>query len=482
MAKVAITQSKLDNLANAVSTASGQATPLTIDQMTTIVGTLKAPTLQDKTVNITPSETAQSQTIQADSNYDGLDEVTVNVGAVSSYYIGSDIPRSAGGTVAPTESEQTAVNAGTYCEANVKVAAISQYYVGSGIPRKNSESVIVNGAVVSIPHGYYGSDVSKTVSSGSANMPTTLTDTGAAIATATNTITISKTVSARPAVSPGYIETGTQSNCDVSLTASITTKEAETITPSKTTQTIIPAGTYLRGAQTIDTIPSQYYDMSGAMAWLGKDAELIDDAVYSKTDTLANTNFNTWTPSTTATTIVSSATAKTFVADLENYEYYLLWDCACDMDYTNASPTLKAHFLFSRCYLVQQIAKRPSTFANIQANNFDGNACTSLYTSNFLRYYGTTTGSVTYSWAASYGIYFGATNATFSNTTSNTPTVTIKTPTVSARCSTTYFSTSNAAKVNQTKSTWSISGKLYRVKKEGIIRNIYDHVVSLINT
>lgn len=227
---------------------------------------------------------------------------------------------------------------------------------------------------------------------------------------------------------------------------------------------------------------AQFYAMNGSMDWLGVEAELVDGSVYTVSSTLANTDFATWTPSTTAKTIVTSATAKTFSADLSNYEYYLVWECKCNMDYTNASPTLKAHFLFSRCYLVQQITKRPSTFANIQANNFDGNACTSLYTSNFLRYYGTTTGSVTYSWGTSYGIYFGAAAATFSSSTSNTPTVTIKTPTVSARCSTTYFSTSNAAKVNQTKSTWSISGKLYRVKKEGIIRNIYDHVVGLINT
>lgn len=226
---------------------------------------------------------------------------------------------------------------------------------------------------------------------------------------------------------------------------------------------------------------AQFYAMNAEMDWLGRGAECIDNAVYSKSDTLANTSFATWTPSTTATTIVATTAPKTFAADLANYEYYLVWECKCDMDYTDANPTLKAHFLFSRCYMVQQITKRPSTFVNIQASNFDGNACTSLYTSNFLRYYGTTTGTVTYSWGTSYGIYFGAAAATFSSSTSNTPTVTIKTPTVSARCSTTYFSTGNAAKVNQEKSTWSISGKLYRVKKEGIISNIYDHVVSLIN-
>ena len=222
------------------------------------------------------------------------------------------------------------------------------------------------------------------------------------------------------------------------------------------------------------------YDMSNSMSWMGKDVELLDANVYTKSDTLANTDFATWTPSTTAKTIVAATSPKTFAADLANYSYYLVWECKCDMDYTGQSPTLKAHLLFSRCYIVQEITKRPSTFANVQSNTFDGNNCTSLYASNFLRYYGTTTGSITYSWSASYGIYFGASAATFSNSTSNTPTVTIKSPTLSARCSTTYFSTGNAAKVNQSKSTWSMTGKLYRVETKGTVRNILEHVSGLV--
>lgn len=257
------------------------------------------------------------------------------------------------------------------------------------------------------------------------------------------------------------------------------TLDGQTYTPTKATQTI-EAGRLLTGDQIIAPIPDNYYDMSNPMSWLGKEVELLDDSVYSKSDTLANTGFNGWTPSTTASTIVTAVNAKTFAADMANYQYYLIWECACDMAYTG-TPTLKAHFLFSRAYLVQEITKRPSTFANVQNNVFDGNNCTSLYTANFLRYYGTTTGSITYSWSASYGVYFGATAATFSNSTSDAPNVTIKTPTLATRCSTTYFSTGNAAKVDQANSKWSMSGKLYRIKKDGIIRNIFAHVASLVS-
>lgn len=225
---------------------------------------------------------------------------------------------------------------------------------------------------------------------------------------------------------------------------------------------------------------AEFYDMSGGMAWLGKDAECINENVYSFEDTLDNTSFNGWTPSTTAKAIVATKTAGTFAADLANYDYYIIWDCGCNPEYTG-TPTLKAHTLFARCYIVQEICKRPSSWATIEADSFNGNACASLYAGNFLRYYGTTTGSVTYSWSVSYGFYFGATAATFSSSTSNTPTVTIKTPTMSTRCSTTYFSTANAALVDQPNSNWWIRGKLYRVKSDGVLRGIYNQVVKLIN-
>jgi hypothetical protein len=225
---------------------------------------------------------------------------------------------------------------------------------------------------------------------------------------------------------------------------------------------------------------AEFFDMSGDMAWLGKNAECINDNVYSIEDTLDNTLFNGWTPSTTAKAIVSAKTAATFAADLSKYDYYLIWECGVDPAYTG-TPTQKALTILARTYIVQELCKRPSSWANIEAGNFNGNACTSLYTSNFLRYYGTTTGTVTYTWAVSYGFYFGATAATFSSSTANNPTVTVKTPTLSTRCSTTYFSTGNAALVDQANSKWWIHGKLYRVKSNGVLRGIYGKVVDIIN-
>lgn len=93
--------------------------------------------------------------------------------------------------------------------------------------------------------------VSLTVPAGSATPASTISSTDASVSTGTNTITLSKSAVANtPAVSAGYVSTGTQGNSSVSLTANVTTKGTTTYTPTTTNQTIA-SGTYLTGTQTI---------------------------------------------------------------------------------------------------------------------------------------------------------------------------------------------------------------------------------------
>lgn len=122
-------------------------------------------------------------------------------------------------------------------------------YTGS-IATKTSTDLSASGDTVTVPSGYYASNATKAVASGSATAPASISGSSASVSTGTNTITLSKSVSVTPTVSAGYVANGTAGNSSVSLTASVTTKAAATITPT-TSNIEIAAGTYLTGKQTI---------------------------------------------------------------------------------------------------------------------------------------------------------------------------------------------------------------------------------------
>lgn len=123
-------------------------------------------------------------------------------------------------------------------------------YTGT-IATKTGTDITASGDTVTVPAGYYASQQTKAVASGSATAPATISGTSASISTVPGTIILTKTVSVTPTVSAGYVASGTAGNSDVSLSASVVTKSAATITPTTSDKTIA-AGTYLTGAQTIE--------------------------------------------------------------------------------------------------------------------------------------------------------------------------------------------------------------------------------------
>lgn len=123
-------------------------------------------------------------------------------------------------------------------------------YTGS-IPTKTASDLTVSGDTVSVPAGYYASQVTKSVGSGVVEAPATITDGADAWLWNNGFLNVSATVDVTPVVTtPGYVTAGTLTSVDVVLAASIPSKSATTYTPGQTDQTIA-AGTYLTGAQTI---------------------------------------------------------------------------------------------------------------------------------------------------------------------------------------------------------------------------------------
>ena len=186
MSKVSITRSLLDDLAMSISAKSGEAVPMTLTEMKDAVDGIQtggSPTLQTITKSYTPTESQQTETITAGSGYDGIEEVDVTVGAISSTY------------------------------------------VGSGITQRSSSDLTASGATVTVPSGYYSAQASKAVASGTAGTPT-----------ATKGTVSNHSISVTPSVTntTGYISGGAKTGTAVTVSASELVSGSETKTENGT--------------------------------------------------------------------------------------------------------------------------------------------------------------------------------------------------------------------------------------------------------
>lgn len=160
-----------------------------------------------------------------------------------------EIPKSTSGTAEFYDTSDATLDSGNKMLSGNTAYANGTKYTGT-IASKSSSDLTASGATVTAPAGYYSTNATKSVSSGSATAPASISGTSATVSTGSNTLTLSKTVSVTPSVTAGYVSSGTAGNSSVSLTASVTTKAAATITPTTSNQTI-SSGTYLTGTQTI---------------------------------------------------------------------------------------------------------------------------------------------------------------------------------------------------------------------------------------
>ena len=392
-----------------------------------------------------------------------------------------------GSTITPTESQQTVVPAKKYTTGDVKVGAIPSDYVGSSVDRNDSTDLSVNEGTVTVPAGYYEENASASVPNATWKDASTIGVVPEITVDANGLITANCAgwTSIHPLTSSGYADADTAANIQETgvKTYQLDTLGATTYTPAKGSPTIITHGKYLTGDQTINAIPASWYDMSGDMAWLGADATLVHE-ITPITIALKDTDFDAWTPSTTAATVVASqtlsgSTQKYVATDLlldGGYNYINIWCMKLPVVYTG-SPTNKALTLFSCGLLVQAMFRRYSSYTNLLDGNMNNNVTAQTTLATFERYYNSS-GSLTYTNAASYGFYFANVAPTISSTTAQSPTITLKTPTMSARCSTTYLSTANCGLVDKTNTKLTITCKVYRVRQDFYLQGYYNYLAA----
>lgn len=264
------------------------------------------PDLQEKSVD--PVETTQD--VRPDEGYDALSEV--HVGAISTTYVGSAVPKQTAKTVTPTAAEQTAVASGRYTTGAVKVAAVptetktitenGSYSPTTGkwfsavevnvptpepVLQSKSATPSETAQTITADSGFDGLDsvsvgaISKTyVGSGiTRRSQTDLSATGATVsvpagyyASATSKAVASGSVTNKDiSVSAGGLITagstvtaGYVSSSPTDKTKQLTTQAAKTVTPTKSEQTAVNSGVYTTGAVKVGAIPDQYIVPSGS--------------------------------------------------------------------------------------------------------------------------------------------------------------------------------------------------------------------------
>lgn len=197
-------------------------------------------------------------------------------------------------------------------------------------------------------------------------------------------------------------------------------------------------------------------------SWMGKNPTkvktLLNEKVYLK-----DTDYATWTPSGTTSTLVASQTLNNETINLGLYDAIIVYRFHSHFEYGSGG-TAKGKMLELVYGNSNIYCGRPSNTASWTSGIYSsstsvtpigGVAC--IYTDN--------QGNEVFSNSSYYGVYVsGGFNSSYS-VANSVMTITPVTPIVNARCNSTYFSETNASVVDQSTSYYEQSAELWRVDK-----------------
>jgi len=252
--------------------------------------------------------------------------------------------------------------------------------------------------------------------------------------------------------------------------------------PTLITKSITANGTYDAEDDDADGYSSVTVSVSGgggdSWNWMGKNPTKVKDVTTVK-KYLKDTGYATWEPSTTAAIIVSSSTLTSESISMADYDYYIIGRFHSHLEYgSGAVAAAQANdWYFTTAWTFAGVSTNLTNITNDTSNNSMNTSLSTLC--RYGLFYKNTSGNDAFG-ANTYGIYMLTNSAIVSNSTnSSTATFTPQIPDIYARCNNSYFSTTNAAAVDQNTSYYEFVIELWRVDKRtsiggGITKSIRD--------
>ena len=200
---------------------------------------------------------------------------------------------------------------------------------------------------------------------------------------------------------------------------------------------------------------------SSNWSWMGKNPTKVETLANVK-EYLEDTDYATWTPTTTENTIVDATSFERKYYDTD-YDYIIMLKYHSHFEYT-ASATGIAQpedwYYSGSAYFYDY----STNIAGLTANTPQGASSVSQTSKSGL-FYKSSQGIDSYS-VANYSVYVSGWSPIYSCSLSqNQYSIVFNGPKISARCSNTYFSTDNALAVDQTTSYYEYKIEVWRVDR-----------------
>ena len=213
--------------------------------------------------------------------------------------------------------------------------------------------------------------------------------------------------------------------------------------------------------------------------WMGENVELVDGEIWSVNKKLKDTDYATWTPSTTAIDLVTSAYIPDITVDLGNYEYIIHWTFESYFVYAAGTPQNTMVNRFVREDFIA-LFKRPYNYDALTQQLYNGNTGGAIATSMVMDYFASNGSRSINTSAGSSGVFVRSvsTPSMFGGVTSDITTVKIQNPRIGAACNAATFSTASAAAVDQNNSGFIAKGELYRTSIGGMMRKVTEMAVN----